>query len=115
MSHLTPEVAELVDLFCEGDITPQQASGLRFWSPVGQSTADLLDCFEVHCELAWELRWQSKDLSRAYPSDDVPGPCSSETSQIACYGQAGAEYRLAYPTSTVRSLLLRFSYRRRAY
>ena len=57
MSPITSELALLVDMFCEGDIEPQQAARLEaLVAESEESRQYLLDCFQVHCELAWELR-----------------------------------------------------------
>ena len=73
MSHFTLELAELVDLFCEGDIAPEQAARLETLVAKSEEARQYLsDCFQVHCELAWELGQQSADLNQADRIDRVP-------------------------------------------
>jgi ferric-dicitrate binding protein FerR (iron transport regulator) len=75
MSHFTLELAELADLLCEGDIAPKQAARLE--AMVAQSDEAkqyLLNCFQVHCELAWEFGRQNADLSQPDPINRVPDP-----------------------------------------
>ena len=57
MSRFSPEFEELVDLFCDGKMSAEQAGRLE--ALVGESDEwrqYLLESFQVHCELAWEFR-----------------------------------------------------------
>ncbi len=84
MSHFTLGMAALVDRFCEGDIAPEQAARLEtLVAESDEARQYLLDCFQIHCELAWELGRQSLNLSQADRSDDVLDPCSSSPGRIA--------------------------------
>jgi hypothetical protein len=72
------ELAGLVDMFCEGDLAPQQAARLEaLVADSSEARQYLLDCFQVHCELAWDLGRESEDLGQPTPPDTVPSPCSS--------------------------------------
>ena len=74
MTRVTGELAELVDLFCEGDIAPEQASRLEaLVAESEQARQYLLDCFQVHCELAWEFGRQRDDSSQPAAPGKVPG------------------------------------------
>ncbi len=56
MSHITSELLELTGLFCDGDMTPEQA--VRLEALVAESADSrryVVDSFRVHCELAWKL------------------------------------------------------------
>ncbi len=78
MTRVTGELAELVDLFCEGDIAPEQASRLEaLVAESEQSRHYLLDCFQVHCELAWEFGRQRDDSSQPAAPGKVPGAGNS--------------------------------------
>ncbi len=51
-----PELAELTALFCDGDLSSDQAARLELL--VAESAAArqyVVECYHVHCELAWEL------------------------------------------------------------
>ena len=73
MSQFTSELAELVDRFCEGDITPTQAARLEaLVSECPDTRKYLLDCFQIHCELAWEFGRESEDLSQASTGEVIP-------------------------------------------
>ncbi len=71
MNPIQSELVVLVDMFCEGDIEPQQAARLEaLVAESEESRQYLLDCFQVHCELAWELRRDSAGLAHsALPTD----------------------------------------------
>ena len=72
MSHFTSELAELVDLFCEGDIAAEQATRLEaLVAESAEARQYLLDCFQVHCELAWEFGRESGDASQPVPCTGV--------------------------------------------
>ncbi len=77
MSQSNAELAELVDLFCEGDITPEQAARLEALVAESEQWRQyLLDCFRVHCELAWEFARESDGLIQLDPPagvDDLAG------------------------------------------
>jgi hypothetical protein len=56
MSRPTPELEELVDLFCEGEMSVEQAGRLEALVKESAEAGDYLrDTFEIHCELAWEF------------------------------------------------------------
>jgi ferric-dicitrate binding protein FerR (iron transport regulator) len=79
MSRFAGEMAELVDLFCEGDIAPEQASRLEaLVAESDEARQYLLDCFQVHCELAWELGQQHADPAAGIPASASSGraPCT---------------------------------------
>ena len=89
MSPIATELAELVEMFCEGDIEPQRAARLE--ALVAQSEESrqyFLDCFQVHCELAWELR----DTADVGPSRTT-GPI----------GVCGTSARRAFPKRAVQN------------
>jgi hypothetical protein len=66
-------MAELVDQFCEGDIAPEQASRLEALVAKSDDARQyLLDCFQIHCELAWELGQEHADSSQTDPSAGIP-------------------------------------------
>jgi ferric-dicitrate binding protein FerR (iron transport regulator) len=79
MNHFKSGLSELVDLFCEGDLTPEQAAELEaLVSQSEEARQYLLDCFQVHCELAWELRGLGEEISQPIPSDDLSDPYRPE-------------------------------------
>jgi len=84
MSHVIPELAELVDRFCEGDIAPEQAARLEdLVAKSDEARQYLSDCYQVHCELSWEFGRQNEDSSEPQPSSlvslpSVPGPAISD-------------------------------------
>ncbi len=79
MGRLTPEIEELVDQFCEGSLSAEQAGRLE--ALVGESDEwrqYLLESFQVHCELAWEFRRLREDSSQPAASGKIPGPDNSQ-------------------------------------
>ena len=89
MSHITLELAELVDLFCEGDIAPEQASRLEaLVAESEQARQYLLDCFQVHCELAWEFGRHRDDSSQPAAPGKVPGAGNSRRTRRRAWALA---------------------------
>ncbi|MGO9108889.1 MAG: FecR family protein [Thermoguttaceae bacterium] len=79
MSQFALELAELVDLFCEGDIAPEQAARLEaLVAESDEARQYLLDCVQVHCELAWELGRENEDLEQADSLETAPALYCSE-------------------------------------
>ncbi len=79
MGRLTPEIEELVDQFCEGSLSAEQAGRLE--ALVGESDEwrqYLLESFQVHCELAWEFRRLREDSSQPAACGKIPGPDNSQ-------------------------------------
>ena len=75
MMPVASELAGLVDMFCEGDLAPQQAARLEaLVADSSEARQYLLDCFQVHCELAWDLGRESEDLGQ--PDSTRHGPIS---------------------------------------
>jgi len=78
MTNFRSGLAELVELFCEGELAPHQAARLEaLIAESDEARQYLMDCFQVHCDLAWELRRQGADLGQPDSSDNVPDPAIS--------------------------------------
>jgi hypothetical protein len=79
MSRFAVELAELVDQFCEGDIAPEQATRLE--TLVAESVEArqyVLDCFQVHCDLAWEFGREGESVMQWDTQGSASPPCGSE-------------------------------------
>jgi hypothetical protein len=72
MSRVTPELDELVDLFCEGSMSVEQAGRLEALVHESDEVGVYLrDSFEVHCELAWEFGRETTDFSPQLSADEA--------------------------------------------
>ena len=72
MSRFTPAFEELVDLFCDGTMSPQQAAQLEALAGESAEARQYLrDSFLVHCELAWEVSRDVGQSAELAPPDFV--------------------------------------------
>ena len=82
MSHLTPELVELVAQFCDGEVREQAA---RFRGSVAESDDArryLLQSFQIHSELAYDLVRESGDSRAMAPERWLPFPAVSRPSLV---------------------------------
>ena len=74
-----------------GDIAPEQAAQLEaLVARSDEARQYLSDCFQVHCELAWEFGRESRDLSQPHPDMRVPAARAADT---AISGLKGKQLR----------------------
>jgi hypothetical protein len=70
MSRVTPELEELVDLFCEDCMSVEQAGRLESLVKESAEAGEYLrESFQVHCELAWEFGRDCGDALLPVPVD----------------------------------------------